>query len=267
MKILQRVTVFAFVVMVLIYCGVTLYENLMVDSTPPTISCESKEIVVSVKDNPSVLLQGVTAWDDRDGDLTDQVEIKSVSQLITDDTAQVSYIVFDSSNNMTVVKRIVRYSDYEKPRFALSQPLVYTQGEKMALLERLSATDSLDGDISGSICVITENVSDAPGVYSVTVQATNSLGDTAVQQLKLVVCDTENQLRINLKEYLVYLEKGQAFDARAYILGVQGAAGVTAENVTVTGSVNSEKAGTYHIAYSVQSGELNCTVYLTVVVS
>lgn len=267
MKILQRVTVIAFVVMVLIYCGVMLYTNLMVDNTPPTISCDSKEIVVSVKDSREKLLEGVTAWDDRDGDLTEQVEIKNVSQLITDDTAQVSYIVFDSANNMTVFKRTVRYSDYEKPRFALSRPLVYAEGEKMALLDRLSASDSLDGDISGSICVITENVSSTPGIYSVTVQATNSLGDTAVQQLKLVVCDADNDVRIELKDYIVYLQKGESFQARDHILGVQGAAGATAENVVVTGSVNTEKAGTYHIAYSLQSGEQTATVYLTVVVS
>lgn len=267
MKILQRGTVIAFAVMLLIYCGVMLYTNLVVDNTPPTISCDSKEIVVSVRDSREKLLEGITAWDDRDGDLTEQVQIKSVSQLITDDTAQVSYIVFDSANNMTVFKRTVRYSDYEKPRFALSQPLVYTVGDKMALLERLSASDSIDGDISKSICVITENVSNEPGLYSVTVQATNSLGDTAVQQLKLVVCDGDNDARIELKNYIVYLEKGESFRARDYILGVQGIAGVTAENVEVTGFVNTEKAGTYHIAYSVQSGGQTATVYLTVVVS
>lgn len=266
MKYLQRGTIVAFVVMVLIYCGVTLYTDKMVDNTPPTITCESSEIVVSVKDDPSVLLQGVTAWDDRDGDLTAQVEIKSVSQLITDDTAQVSYIVFDSSNNMAVAKRTVRYSDYEKPRFALSEPLVYTQGDSMLLLKRLSARDSLDGDISGSICVITENVDDVPGVYSVTVQATNSLGDSAVQQLKLVVYETGNPVRIQLKDYLVYLEAGDSFDARAYLRGVQGAPGVSVDQVEISGSVDTSRAGTYHVGYTASHGIYTATVYLTVVV-
>ena len=80
----------------------------------------------------SALLDGVCASDDRDGDLTGQVLIRSVSQFTGENTALVSYIVFDSSDNMSTASRSVVYTDYTPPRFALSEPLVFAPSSSVA---------------------------------------------------------------------------------------------------------------------------------------
>ena len=86
-------------------------RQVTVDVTPPVITCSSDSIDASVTAGDEALLQGVMASDDRDGDLTDQILIKGVSPSLTDSSAQVTYIVFDSANNMASVTRTVRYTD------------------------------------------------------------------------------------------------------------------------------------------------------------
>lgn len=260
MKKLQIATTILFVVMLAVSCAVMLYHGTVVDKTPPQLSCDSGELVVSVSDPESALLAGVHARDDRDGDLTASVMIKSISQLITDDTAQVTYIVFDSANNMATLTRRVRYSDYEKPRFSLHAPLNFTVGDKLALLDRLTARDVVDGDISGSICVISQNVKDEPGVYTVTVQVTNSLGDAATLPLKLVVSQLSGTECVELTDYLVYLEQGSSFDPLAYVRGAT-------DDIRVEGTVDTRQSGVYHVCYSREGQDRTADVYLTVVVA
>lgn len=166
---MQRVILALFILTLLAFCGLRIYRRLTVDVTPPVITCSTDSIDVSVTAGEEALLQGVMASDDRDGDLTDQILIKGVSPSLTDSSAQVTYIVFDSANNMATVTRTVRYTDYEAPRFALSQPLVYPAGQTVTLLDRLTASDVLDGDISSGIRITSQNVINSqPGVYSVT---------------------------------------------------------------------------------------------------
>lgn len=260
MKKLQIATAALFAVMLAVFCAVMLYHGTAVDKNPPQLSCDSEELVISVSDPESALLAGVHARDDRDGDLTAAVMIKSISQLITDDTAQVTYIVFDSSNNMATLTRRVRYSDYEKPRFALSAPLNFTVGDKLALLDRLTARDVVDGDISGSICVISQNVKDEPGVYTVTVQVTNSLGDAATLPLKLVVSQLNGTDCVELTDYLIYLEQGSEFHAQDYVRGAT-------QGLRVEGTVDTRQPGVYHVRYSRDGQEKTADVYLTVVVA
>lgn len=217
---MQRVILALFILTLLAFCGLRIYRRLTVDVTPPVITCSTDSIDVSVTAGEEALLQGVMASDDRDGDLTDQILIKGVSPSLTDSSAQVTYIVFDSANNMATVTRTVRYTDYEAPRFALSQPLVYPAGQTVTLLDRLTASDVLDGDISSGIRITSQNVINSqPGVYSVTAQVDSRLGSTVVLPLKVVITTGGPQL-ITLSDYLVYLPRGSAFDAAGYIQSV-----------------------------------------------
>ncbi len=128
MRILERVTVVLFVVVLLAFAGSMAYSYIRLDKTAPVFSCEEPELSVSMSAGNEVLLQGLTAYDDKDGDITDRIMIKGITQLITDNTAKITYIVFDSANNMAVYTRVLRYTDYEKPHFALSAPLVRPTG-------------------------------------------------------------------------------------------------------------------------------------------
>ena len=265
---MQRLIAALFILVLLAFCGLRIYRRLTVDVTPPVITCSTDSIDVSVTAGEEALLQGVMASDDRDGDLTDQILIKGVSPSLTDSSAQVTYIVFDSANNMATVTRTVRYTDYEAPRFALSRPLVYSMNQTVTLLDRLTATDVLDGDISSSIRITSQNIiSTQPGVYGVTAQVDSRLGEPVVLPLKVVITTGETQL-IWLKDYLISLPQGSAFDPAAYIDSAVApdGTGLPASQVSIDNQVSTAVPGVYYAGYTVTAQGQSYTVYLTVVV-
>ena len=264
MKILERVTVIVFVAVLAVFVGVKAYTRLAVDTTPPQISCDTDTIDISVSDPESALFQGITAKDNRDGDLTGSVMIKGMTGLITNDTAQVSYVVFDSSNNIATCQRTIRYTDYEKPRFALSQPLIYPEGGPVMVLDKLSAADSAGEDISDNISIVSQNIDIyTAGRYSLTAQVSNSQGDIESVVLPVIITSAKKQL-VELKEYLVYLDQGASFNSGSYVSSVKDSAGAAYDlsHLSVEGQVDTSVPGTYYVSYSFQT----CTVILTVVV-
>ena len=151
---------------VLIYGAVMIRDNFFIDKTPPEIALDRDTIAVSVSDESSALLAGVTARDDTDGDLSGEVMVRSVSQFVSENTALVSYVVFDHSDNMATASRNVQYTDYRSPHFALSAPLRFRTGSTVLLSDRLSASDVMDGDLSGSVRLVDTNLNnDAEGIY------------------------------------------------------------------------------------------------------
>lgn len=258
-KFLQRITVFVFAVTLLAFVGLKVYTERTVDRTPPVISFEDDMVEVGIGASEDALLAGVTAWDDRDGDVTGEIMIKGVSQLITADSAKITYIAFDSSNNMSTASRTVRYTNYEKPRFALSAPLIFATGGPVSILEQLTASDVVDGDLSDSIRVTTQNVDIArAGVYSVTVQVTNSLGDVETLPLKVTMTDSARTApRVALSSYIVYRNVGQYFNPNSYITKPELSAAVTVDS-----NVDIDRAGIYEVTYTYQGD----TVCQTVVV-
>ena len=259
MRILQRITIGAFLVVLLAFVGTKIYTSQIVDRVPPIITCDSTTIEVPVGASDRALLKGITATDDRDGDVTDQIMIKGVSQLIGADTAKVTYIAFDSSNNMATCQRTVRYTNYERPRFSLDKPLTFPLGANIKLLDMLTAHDVLDGDISDSIRVTTQNVdAGTAGTYSVTVQATNSLGDVESLPLKIVIrSGAASFVPLTLSDYIVYLDVGSSYRAGNYILAPS-----SANEVDIDSPVDTQIPGIYNVAYTYQ----NFTVYQTVIV-
>jgi hypothetical protein len=162
----------------------------------------------------------------------------------------------------------VRYVDYEKPRFTLRQPMNYTVDEDFTVLDRLTAYDVLDGDISGSICVISQNILKEAGEYHVTVQASNSLGDTATIPLKLVVRENGVRELLQLRNYLLYLNRGESFDPVEQIRLAQAPDGTAldADRVNIDAAVDVHTPGVYHVRYSVTAQNQTYVTYLTVVV-
>lgn len=235
----------------------------------PVISCASDILEVSVLEDTSVLLTGVTAKDAQDGDLTDQILLGGVSKLITDNTAKVTYLVFDSDDNMASFTRYIRYTDYSRPVFDVTESLTYATAEAVLPLERITATDVIDGDISASVRISTLRSTDTSEVYLVTAQVTNSMGDTARVELPVIVQDSDTSRPvIHLKKQLVYLDAGSAFDPGSYLRSVkQGRTSLSVSDVDIDNQVNVMEAGTYYVTYTYSGDWADAIAILTVVVS
>ena len=268
MRALKQTILVLLVVLAVAYFATQIYLGSSTRKEPPRISCPEGVLEVSAMDDETVLLAGVTAEDAQDGDLTDQVIIGGVSKLISKDTAKVTLLVFDSDHNMGKVVRYIRYTDYHRPQFAITKPLAFSSTKEVSLLERLKAMDVVDGDISSRIRVSTLADTDNSAIKDITIQVTNSMGDTAWLQLPVLVQQT-NPLRpvIELKSYLVYLETDSAFEPTQYLSSLtiaQEAKDVSLVNID--SNVDTSKNGTYRVMYTYSANGSTGSAILTVVV-
>lgn len=269
MKALRIITILIFIISLLVYGGVHVYYQYSLDRVPPVIQCDDTVLQVSVNADEKTLLEGVTAADDRDGDLTDQIMIQGISRLLTSDTARITYVVFDASENMASRTRTIQYTDYERPRIQLDQAPVFApvpSGDPLVELgEALKAVDVRDGDISGNIRITAQNVDMyEEGIYRVNVQVSNSMGDTEVVPLTVVLSnENADEPLIQLSSYITYVSAGSEFHPAEHITAVDGSSYRPSDkNLKITSNVDTAAAGTYEVCYSYKT----YTVYMTVVV-
>ena len=118
------------------------------DREPPKISMAQQELTLSVSDPDTHLLEGMSAADARDGDVTPSLIVESVRGVVADKRFTVTYAAFDRAGNVAKAQRTVFYSDYTSPRFSLSAPLIFRAGVSPDAFAPLSAQDVFDGDLT-----------------------------------------------------------------------------------------------------------------------
>lgn len=247
------------------------------DTAAPEIRFPSDTLFMSVHDGQEALLAGVTAVDDRDGDVTDSLLVQGVSSMRSDHTVKVTYAAFDKAGNVSKAVRTVQYTDYVSPRFSLTEPLVFTGNGAANLLSKVTATDLLDGDITdkikGSLVGETTSLTDV-GTHQVELRVTNSMGDTSriTVPVEVVAAGTYNAA-VALTENLVYVEKGTQFAPETYLHSVICGGVVYSvqqlpqeATVEVDSGVKIDACGVYAVDYTVSVGSFTGFARLIVVV-
>lgn len=268
MKTIKQAVVILLAILIVANVASYFYLGTSQQKVPPTISCPSEVLEVSASDSESVLLTGATAMDEQDGDLTHRITIGGISKLISNDTAKVTYIVFDSDNNVASCVRLIRYVDYHRPVFEITEPLIYSTTEEVTLLSRLRATDVLDGDISKNIRISTLEPTSNSEVFHVSIQVSNSVGDTSVLTVPVLMLESDPlRPELQLSDSLIYVDKDTQFTPSAYLLSVRVPGGSPSiKDVTVTNGVDTGKTGTYYVTYTYSANGCTGTAILTVVV-
>ncbi len=239
----------------------------------PVIESDGETLEISCEYTKEDLLLGVTASDEEDGDLTDQIVAGSFSRFVDPGVTGLTYVVFDSQGQSASLTREVRFTDYHSPRFALSEPLVFREGEGSytEAMERLDAVDQLDGSRKDWIIQTDTDVNySTAGNYTMSVEVTNSLGDTASAGLPVHVVNAQSRnVQIALTQGIVYLEAGEEIDPASYISGVTGPNGAALDPGTVSAQsgVDVNTPGCYEIHYQASDGAGNAgETWLTVIV-
>lgn len=243
--------------------GYHFWDRVRTDLVPPQITVAEDTLEVSVYQDNTALLEGVTARDNRDGDVSGTLIVEHVGLVNSEGDATVRYAAFDRSGNVAKISRNIRFTDYESPRFGLSAPLLYAAGSTFEVVDQVKARDVLEGDISHRVraaSLADKALSDA-GVYEVQFRVTNSLGDTReiVLQTELYPVGAYNA-DLTLDEYLIYLSVGDRFDAGSYLkefrhsakrVGLSGGIPEGYE-LDVTGSVDTRTPGVYEVKYTME---------------
>lgn len=232
------------------------------DAEPPKITVDTQPLQISVQDDKSVLLQGITARDSRDGDVTASLVVEDIRLLDTDGTVTVTYAAFDEAGNVAKIERQVQYTDYESPKFTLSTPLVFLQGSNFDVLSVIGAQDTIDGDIQHRIRATSLDAAAVTtlGNHKVQFRVTNSLGDTVEQVFPVQVYAAGLfEASLTLTQYLVYVPVGTSFRAEAYLDNFTlNQETISLKNglpdqysLRTSGSVNTNTPGVYSVAYTV----------------
>ena len=276
-----------------------------IDRLPPVISMESPEVTVSIDDPLSQTLDGVSAVDDRDMDVTDNIVVSDVSDFVAKNSRRVRFTAFDSNGNYSEASRMMVYSDYEPVTLSIDRVLRFPTGVSDAdVLGAFSAWDCLDGDISSLITFTEGSVisSMSPGRYHVGVTVSNSAGDSATLPVTVEIYNPllESAFpEIRLTQYMVHTPLGEKVNPKDFLKDVRYRGkdyGITEEEGTfgvdtsdwdryekklfdqrppavnidrfdITSYVNAQVPGVYDVVYDLSDSDGNTgSVILTVVV-
>lgn len=179
------------------------------DREAPVIYLENEEKVTYTEgDSYEKLLEGVRAEDEKDGDVTDSLQVSRIN-VVDDKHAVVVYAAKDHANNIGELKRKISYKampitadeslensvDREdesenSPHITLAQSEVSIKvGDSFNVIKYVaSAKDSDGSSLSRSIRVNGEYDVNTPGEYEITVYAVNKNGKKSnVEKIVLTV--------------------------------------------------------------------------------
>ncbi len=254
MRIMRISVIVLFILTSVAFLGVFAFQKNAEDNTIPVITMEEDFIEVKCNATNEDFLKGITATDEKDGDLTSQVIVESVSRFTEPGVCEVKYAVCDSNNHVAHATRKVRFTDYEAPRFKLTSSLCFSLYENANISPCISAVDSIEGDISSNVVITSPDFnSSVTGIFTLELSVSNQKGDTSTLSLPLIMEDRSlSAPTITLKDYLIYVDKNQKIDFEDYIVEAtdRNERDLT-DKVEIDDNVKFEKSGTYMVHYFV----------------
>lgn len=276
MKKLRIMSIIIFLLAVLSYGLYQKQETENTDQEGPEIIMDQDKITVPCTAGQEELLKGVTAKDNKDGDVSDTLLVESMGQFIDRGRRNITIAAFDSSNNVTKVTRSVTYEGYQPPRFDLEEPLRFPLNTR-DILGTLSARDVIDGDLTGKIKISSEYSlkEDEAGIYPMVFSVSNSGGNVVKLLANIEIYDPSQESRkpqFELSRYIVYTKPGNElnpwdFVQKITLNGVDYERGedgnlydtspgekktrtsITPEEVVIENNVDYNTQGIYEIVY------------------
>lgn len=254
MKILRLATLLVFAITSCIFAWFYYDTTINIDNTLPSITIEDELLKVSIHDDKNFLLQGVSAYDEKDGDLTNKVIVESISQFTDEGVCNATYAVADSNQHVAKKARKIQYTDYESPRFTLKQSMTFPVGKSIDVHQVIGAVDCIDGDISDRVIIsATDYQSNTIGVFSLSLQTTNTKGDVAYLDLSIYI--EEQNVRapiIELSDYLIYVPKGKRLDFKNYVTAIYSNYNqIDESSFLISENYNPNVPGVYDVHYYV----------------
>ena len=217
-----------FILTVIGYGAFSFYERKNTDKTRPEIEMDTPSIVISVNDEENAIFQGMRAYDEKDGDVSENFIVENLSNFYEKGKRTAYIAVFDYDNHVNKITRDVIYEDYEEPVFELTAPFDYQTRESanavtiQELSENLSVVDSLDGDLTGRLRLSNDYLLNAAkaGEYPMEFQVTNSAGYVSRLPITVRIYDEREEAKspsIELTKYLINVEKGTEIDPGSYV--------------------------------------------------
>lgn len=265
---------FILIVLIALYIAFIVITGLLDDKgKEPEITAPSSVLEVSVEDKEDVLLKGIKANDDEDGNISDKVFIESISAFDDNKQRTVTYAVFDSDDHLVRTTRQIKYSDYTAPVFDIDEALCYYYylSSNEEYKNFVSAESCVDGDLSSKITVEKNYYKD--NVHYVDYSVTDSCGTKESLTLKADELNKNPNVEITLKKYLKRVKKGTTITEIAprsnmeEIKVMDMVDDTLKAEVEVTHNYNPDVPGTYEFIYrlSKSNGDYGYTKLVVIV--
>lgn len=225
------------VAMLFLACAALLAGNVVVyigeDRKGPEISVPQEEITYVAGTDTSALLNGVTAQDNRDGDVTDTVTIESIIPNADQTGASVIYVAKDSKNNVTKETRTIMYStDAAQAAVAAADQAAQNQ----------AAADpaAAQGDAAG--------------------ESAQTVDDGAAQNEAAIAALPAESPRFYLTQYSVEVERGADFNELSYVQDIsddKDSRDELYQGIQISGEVDTNTPGEYTLEYHVVDSDGN----------
>lgn len=214
------------------------------DKKAPVIKVEKTSISYTENESYDVLLEGVTAKDDVDGDLTDQIFIDKIVPM-ENGKAMVYYGAVDSSNNVGTAKRKVDYTPADGE--AVTDP-ENADGESTDKKNDGKKDEKADGEKTGA------EKSDEDK------KAEENKDDGNTEEPDAELKPNGRRPAMALKTKSKTIKAGEGFDLMSVIKGVVDdvdKADTLYRHVCADGHYDTDTPGTYTITYYVIDSEGN----------
>jgi P2-related tail formation protein len=222
------------------------------DTEKPTINGAVDRIVAIGK--PFDTLNGVTAIDNLDGDLTSKIIVTGNVNHTKLGIYSLTYAVTDQSGNTAKVTRKITVVDNIKPIILGTTAKTININSSFNPKTGVTAKDNADGDLTSVLKVTgTVNVK-KKGTYTLTYTVTDQSGNTATVTRKITVVDNIKPAISGAADTAIAINS--AFDPKTGVTAKDNVDGDLTSVLKVTGTVNVKKKGTYTLTYMVtdQSG-------------
>ena len=161
-----------------------------VENTEPSISASDKTVYIN---SDVSLLDGVSANDLEDGDITSRIQYTTNLDITSNGSYDITYTVSDNKRyetsktikiNVIASIPIINYSD-----------VTITERDTFNPLDGVTALDNKDGNITSMIQIISNNVNtNVPGSYEVKYSVTNSLSKTTTVTRHVTVLKKQEEI-------------------------------------------------------------------------
>lgn len=184
------------------------------DRTPPEITLKKEKIAYTEGDDYTVLMKGVSAEDNVDGDLTDEIFVDRIVSA-GEDSAVVYYGVMDKHNNVGTAKRKITYhasekaTDEEQPEDAASkeQPVEEVSAKPEELqpngnipaialtAEQIEIPTGTEFDVLSAVQDVVDDIDDRDSLFErISVDGWHDVNTPGAYELCYYVTDSEGNV-------------------------------------------------------------------------
>ncbi|PEJ91310.1 immunoglobulin-like domain-containing protein [Bacillus toyonensis] len=231
-----------------------------VDEAPELKVPTATTITEGDKFNP---MSGVSATDKEDGDITSKVTVDGSVDASKPGTYELTYTVSDSKGHTVTAKQTVTVKQKveiknEAPELTVPFTSTLRVGEKFDPMAGVSATDKEDGNLTNKVKYKGNVDTSKPGKYIVEYWVVDSKGVNATATQSVIVKENEETPDMEPKLTVptgATINVGDKFDPMAGVKAIDNEDGDITDKVTVDGSVDASKPGTYELTYTVSDSK------------